>query len=45
MMRQVLILAKKKGHFGWLEIVQTLQKATFEGGTGQLKNFGDEWGV
>ena len=44
-MCHTLILAKKRRHFGWLEIVQTLQKATFEGRTGELKNFGDEWGV
>jgi hypothetical protein len=36
---------KNRGYFGWLEIVQTLQKATFEGGTWQLTNLGDEWGA
>lgn len=35
-----LILVKNRGHFSWLEIVQTLQKATFEGGRDNLRILG-----
>jgi len=36
----MLILLKNSGHFCWLEIVQTLQKATFGGGRDNLRILG-----
>ena len=35
-----LILLKNRGYFSWLEIVQTLQKATFWGGRDNLRILG-----
>jgi hypothetical protein len=39
-MGHMLILVKNKEHFGWLEIVQTLQKATFGGRRDNLRILG-----